>query len=192
MKKTIQVSQGSSLKRVIIAISIAVPLVVAILFFLPEKLNLGDFVYILPHLNAVINSTTAIVMILALVMVKTGNIEFHRYLMTTALVLGGLFLVSYVLYHASVPSVIYGDANGDGILSEAEKLEAGNRTTYLLILLSHIGLSVVTLPLVLIAFYRASTGNYKGHKKIVKWAFPIWFYVSVTGVIVYALINPYY
>jgi len=185
-------SPGKGLLTLIIVVSIAVPVLVAILFFMPSKLQLGDFVYTLPHLHAVINSATAILMILALIAVKQGKLDWHRYLMTSAVVMGGLFLISYVIYHSSVPSVIYGDLNGDGTLSASESAQATHRNLYLIILISHIGLSMVALPLVLMALYNAIKGNFAKHKKIVKFAYPIWLYVSVTGVWVYWMMRPFY
>lgn len=180
--------------RTIYVISGLIPIVVAFLILFPFKLNFaGSWVYSLPTLHAVINSLTVIVMIGALIAIKSGRISLHKNLMSTALVLGLLFLISYVLYHASVDSVKFGDTNHDGIVSELEKTAAGStRTTYLVILASHILLSIVVLPFVLFAFYYALTDQVNKHKKLVKFTYPIWLYVSVTGVIVYLMIKPYY
>ncbi len=183
----------SNQKSFVIGTSIVVPLVVAVLIFTPQKLSLGEWVQLLPTLNAVLNSSTAMLLLLALVMVKRGNITLHRTFMTTGLILGALFLVSYVIYHASSPSVKFGDLNGDGLLSAEELAAVGSqRGIYVFVLLSHILLSIVVLPLVLFAFYFAWSNKIDRHKKLVKWTFPIWFYVSITGVVVYLMINPYY
>ena len=180
-------------KSIVVVISVVVPLLVAFLIFTPQKLALGQWVQSLPTLNAVFNSSTSFFLLLALVMVKRGNIELHRTFMTTGLILGALFLVSYVIYHSSSPSVKFGDINGDGTLSAQELAAVGaQRGIYVFVLLSHILLSIVVLPLVLFAFYFAWSNKIDRHKKLVKWTFPIWFYVSITGVIVYLMISPYY
>jgi putative membrane protein len=175
-------------------ISVAIPVVVAILLFLPTKLSIeAGWVYMLPHINAVINSLTALFLIIAVIMVKTGRIELHKKLMMAAFILGALFLVSYVVYHASADSVIYGDVNKDGILSDEERSAvASSRGFYLSILLSHILLAIVVVPFVLLAFYYALSNQVERHKKIVKFTFPIWLYVSVTGVMVYYMISTFY
>lgn len=125
--------------------------------------------------------------------VKNGNIKLHRTFMFASFFLGVLFLLSYVLYHSSVESVKFGDINFDGELSEEEIAKAGtSRTIYLVILASHILLSILVVPFVLFAFYYALTNQIERHKKIVKFTYPVWLYVSITGVVVYFLIKPYY
>lgn len=179
--------------RIIIGVSVVIPLAVAALILLPQKINAGSWVYFLPDLNAVINSLTAILLLLALVMIKRGNVAAHRMLMTSGLILGFLFLICYIIYHASAPSIKYGDLNVDGVLSEAELSAVGNsRSVYLGILFSHIILSIFVVPFVLFAFYYAFSGKIEKHKKIVKFTFPLWFYVSVSGVVVYLMISEYY
>lgn len=174
-------------------VSVAIPLLVAILIYLPGKITPGQWVYALPLVNALINSVTSVILILALISILRKNIEQHRTLMSSAFILGAIFLLSYVLYHASVDSVKFGDVNGDGILSIPEKQVVGNsRVIYLFVLLSHILLSLVVVPLVLFAFYFSLTGQISRHKRIVKFTYPIWLYVSITGVIVYLMIRPYY
>ena len=181
--------------QVIKIVSIAIPVVVAILLFAPFNLALGDQAWVrsLPTVNAVINSVTSLLLLAALVAIKRKNITLHRNLMLIALVLGTFFLVSYVIYHASTTSTVFGDINHDGVLSDTEKEELGGmRGVYLFILLSHIGLSIVVVPFVLLAFYFALSNQIKKHQKIVKYTFPVWLYVSVTGVLVYLMISPYY
>jgi putative membrane protein len=161
-------------------IAIAVPVVVAVLLFMPSKIEAaGDWVYFLPHLNAVINTAASIALVLGVIFIKKGNIEFHRASMTTAFGLGAIFLVSYVIYHATAESASYG---GEGFI----------RSIYYFILISHIILAAVALFPILLAYYYGHTDQREKHKKIVKFAFPIWLYVTVTGVVVYLMISPYY
>ena len=160
-------------------LSVAIPLAVAVLLSLPQKLDLGDWVYNLPHVIGGINTLTSLCLILALIAIKSKKIELHKKLNTTGLVLGALFLVCYVTYHASSPSTPFG---GEGSI----------RYLYYFLLVSHIVLSIGVVPLVLLAFYYAWSGLFDKHKKIVKFTFPIWLYVSITGVIVYLMISPYY
>ncbi len=156
------------------AVSIVVPVVVAILLALPAKPEFGAWTRNLPHVIGAINSLTAIALVLGLIFIKRKNVSAHRAAMTTAFVLGALFLVCYVLYHLTNASVRY---NGTGFW----------RYFYLFVLLTHIALSLVVLPLVLRAMYFAVTRQFARHVKTVKFAYPIWLYVSVTGVIVYLM-----
>ena len=133
----------------------------------------------LPALNASINGTVSVLLIAAVIMIKQGNQKAHQFLMTTNLVLSALFLVSYVLYHTTHESTAFG---GEGMI----------RTIYFFILLTHIVLAIVIVPLVLISFSRALSAKYDKHKKIARITFPIWLYVSITGVVVYWMIPPYY
>ena len=176
----------------IVVLSILIPGIVAMLFFIPEKLELGAFVYELPHLHAVINSMTSLILILALIAVKIGFVNWHRGLMTSAIVMGALFLISYVTYHSSVESVIFGDLDGNGILDTYEEKLADSRGTYLILLLSHILFSMVALPLVLLSFYYALISNFEKHRRMVKFAYPVWLFVSISGVLVYMMMRPYY
>ena len=160
-------------------VSVIIPLVVAILLGLPQKVQLGEWTKLLPHINAVINSMTSLVLVLAVWAIKTRRIELHQNLMRFAFILGAVFLVFYVLYHLTNESTKYG---GEGLI----------RYFYYFILISHILLSLVVLPFVLRAMYFAVTKQFVKHKKVTKIAFPIWLYVSVTGVIAYLMISPYY
>lgn len=161
-------------KFLINAISIGVPVIVAVLLALPNKLDLGSWTKILPHFIGSINSLTTVSLILGLIFIKQKNINRHQRAMTASFALGGLFLIFYVLYHLSNPSKRF---NGEGAV----------RYFYLFVLISHIGFSLVVLPLVLRAMFYAATRQFARHKKIVRFAFPIWLYVSITGVIVYLL-----
>lgn len=163
---------------VIIAASVIIPIAVAILFFMP-KIDIGSKLTILPLFNAIINGSTAIILILALRAIKAKNIELHRKLMTSAIVLSVLFLLSYITYHATSDSTVFG---GEGMI----------KNVYYFILLSHILLSIIVVPFVLISYVRALSERFDKHKKIAKITWPIWLYVTVTGVLVYILISPYY
>ena len=161
-------------------LSVAIPLAVAVLLGLPQKLDLGDWVYNLPHIIGLINTLTSLCLIFALIAIKVKkNVDWHRKFNTAALVLGVLFLLCYVTFHASAPSTPFG---GEGTV----------KSVYYFFLISHIVLSIGVVPLVLLAFFYAWSGMIDKHKKIVKFTYPIWLYVSVTGVIVYLMISPYY
>ncbi|RYE25079.1 MAG: DUF420 domain-containing protein [Sphingobacteriaceae bacterium] len=133
------------------------------------------------------------VLILSLYFIKQKNIAMHKRINITAFVFSSLFLVSYIAFHYLAPETKYGDLNGDQVVSTAEKMAAGNlRYIYYGILISHIILAAIVLPLVLFSFNFALQDQIAQHKKIVRWTWPIWFYVTVTGVIVYVMIAPYY
>ncbi|MBW3545511.1 MAG: DUF420 domain-containing protein [Bacteroidetes bacterium] len=182
------------LLRIIIAVSIIVPLLVSVLLFSPVKIDLPvSFVRHLPTVNAVLNSTTAVLLILALRAIRKNNIIRHKQLMLSAMVLGMLFLVFYVVYHSSMPSAVYGDINGDGLRDATEKAAIGNGLYfYLVLLLSHIVFAAVVLPFVLMAAFYGIQDKLSKHRKVVKWAYPMWLFVSISGVLVYLMISPYY
>lgn len=187
------VNDASKYVRVIGAVSVVIPIAVAVLIFMPARLEAGSWVKFLPHLNAVINSATAVLLLAGLYFIKRKKVETHKALMLGAFTLGAVFLVSYIIYHASVPSVVYGDVDGDGLLSEMEKSALGSsRSVYLAVLLSHIGLSAVVVPFVLMALYYSLTKQFDKHRKVVKFGYPIWLYVSISGVVVYWMISPFY
>lgn len=179
---------------VILTISVVVVGLVVLLLFTNDKIPVdAPWTKFLPALNTILNGTTSILLIAAIIFVKKGNIRLHKQIMFLNFILGTIFLLSYITYHATQTSTIFGDINGDGILDDTERLIAGDwRTLYFILLLSHIGLAILVVPFVLLAFYFALADNIKWHKKIVKFAWPIWFYVSVTGVLVYLMISPYY
>ncbi len=166
-------------KLVINAISVLVPALVIGLLAFPDKVDLGGWTKSLPHAIGLINSVTTVVLLSGFFFIKRKYITLHRIAMTIAFSLGIVFLVCYVTYHISNPSNKF---SGEGII----------RYLYLLILLSHILFSLVVLPLVLRAMFYAVTQQFKKHKSVVRYAYPIWLYVSVTGVIVYVLLNQIY
>jgi putative membrane protein len=178
----------------IITISIAIPMAVAYLVVgLKTKINLGFNTSSLPLFHAMLNSTTAILLLASLYFIKNRRVQAHRTANLTAVILSAVFLISYVIYHSTNASVKYGDLNHDGILSMEEKVRAGNmRYVYYFILSSHIILSGVIIPFVLFTFQRAFQRRFAAHKKLARITWPLWFYVAVTGVIVYIMISPYY
>ena len=188
-----ELADNKTYLRIIYATSALIPLVVAFLIFFPAKFGAGDWVKILPAVHAIINSLTVVTLIAALISIKRKNIKAHRAFMFASLFLGVLFLISYILYHSNVDSVKFGDLNHDGELDEKELLNVGtSRVVYLVILASHILLSILVVPFVLFAFYYALTNQIDRHKRMVKYTFPVWLYVSITGVVVYFMIEPYY
>jgi len=194
MLKTEKTLEHKQYNGLILAISIIVPVLVAVLLFMPYKISLPiGIVSILPGLNAVLNSITSVLLIAAVIAIKKKRIIVHKRLMLSAFGLGAIFLISYVLYHAAADSTVFGDLNANGVLDPEEKDAIGSkRGLYVFFLLTHILLAIVVLPFVLYALFNALTEQFDKHKKVVKFAFPIWLYVSVTGVIVYLMISPYY
>lgn len=157
------------------------------------NVDLGFDVHLFATANAVINSCVALILIVALIAVKSKNYILHRNMMLTAMFLSMLFLVSYICHHLLAGETRFGDLNHDGILTEAEKTAVGSsRMIYYILLGTHIPLAGIILPFILFSAYRALTGEFDRHKKLVRITWPIWFYVAVTGVIVYWMISPYY
>lgn len=181
-----------SINKIILAISIAVPVIVTVLFYMPA-VHLNFDTSILPGFHALLNSGVAICLLAGLYMIKNRRQSAHRNFMMGAFSLSALFLVSYVLYHLSAESTLFGDSDHDGVVSEAEKMAAGSvRYIYYVILLSHIVLAAAILPFILITLSRALTARFDKHRKIARITWPLWFYVAVTGVVVYFMIAPYY
>ncbi|WP_299291695.1 DUF420 domain-containing protein [uncultured Mucilaginibacter sp.] len=188
-------AQDKLIFRIIIGVSIFVFAVVVILIMkvLPVPSSLPSFTYKLPLINAYLNGTCSILLLLSLYFIKQKNIAMHKRINITAFVLSSLFLVLYIVFHYLAPETRYGDLDGNGIVSASEKLAAGNlRYIYFAILISHIILAAIVLPLILFSFSFALQNQIARHRKIVRWTWPIWFYVTVTGVIVYIMISPYY
>jgi len=159
-----------------VILSVAIPLVVAALFGVKVDIELPVF---LPPIYAGINGVTSIILISAFWAIRMKNIELHKRLMVTAIGLSVLFLIMYVLYHMTSDSTSFG---GEGLI----------KYVYYFILISHILLSVVVIPFVLITFVRAITNDIERHKKIARITFPLWLYVTISGVMVYFMILPYY
>jgi uncharacterized membrane protein YozB (DUF420 family) len=134
---------------------------------------------VLPHLNAALNATSFVLLVAALYQIRRGNVQNHRRLMLSALVVSGLFLISYVTYHAQYGSVRF---TGQGLI----------RPIYFVILITHVILAAAIVPLVIITLRRALAGDFARHRRIARWTYPLWLYVSVTGVVVYLLLYHLY
>ncbi|HXL56887.1 MAG TPA: DUF420 domain-containing protein, partial [Chitinophagaceae bacterium] len=159
------------------------------------KLNvhLNFNVHIFAAINAFINTTIAFLLIAALIAVKNKKYLIHKNLMLTALVLSVIFLVSYIAHHLLAGEAKFGDINHDGILSNEElKQVTVVRSMYLVILFSHIFLAAVMLPFILFTAYRGLTAEFAAHKKLARYTWPLWFYIAVTGPVIYWMISPYY
>ncbi len=169
--------EEKKIKVWITVLSIAIPLVVVILFGykIPDAKPLS----FLPPIYATINGLTAVLLVIAVLAIKKGKRELHQKLMTTCIAFSLLFLVMYVAYHMTSESTPYG---GEGAM----------RYLYFFILISHIFLSIVIIPLVLVTYSKTYLKDFEAHKKWAKYTFPVWLYVAVTGVVVYLMISPYY
>lgn len=179
----------------IVLLSVAIPLAVSVLFGVNLK-KLGFDVQplsFLPPIYAGINAVTAVVLVTAVWAIKGGKQKLHENLMKFAIGLSVAFLGMYVAYHMTSDSAIFGDADHDGVLSSAEETAIGAmRYVYLFILFTHILLSIIIIPFVLITYVRAISNSFARHRKIARITYPMWLYVAVTGVIVYLMISPYY
>jgi putative membrane protein len=175
------------------SVSIIVFVAVAFLSGIKFNFNLSFDPHIFAEFNAVVNSCVAILLVAALVAVKKKHYLLHKKIMIAAIILSVLFLVSYICHHLLSGETKFGDLNHDGILSANENLLAGSlRYVYYAILITHIPLAALILPFILFSAYRALSGDYIKHKKLSRITWPIWFYVAVSGVVVYLLISPYY
>jgi putative membrane protein len=178
----------------IITVSFVVFVAITMLTQVKLDVDLGFDVHLFAGINATINSAVSVLLILALVAVKRKNYVLHKKIMLTTIVLSVLFLISYVAHHLFAGETRLGDINHDGIVDAAEKAAVGSglRTFYYIILPTHIILAGVILPFILFTAYRALTGEYTRHAKLARFTWPIWLYVSITGVLIYLLISPYY
>ena len=177
----------------IITFSLIVFVLITLLSRYKLDIELGFDVHFFARANAVINSIVSILLIVALVAVKQKKYETHKRIMLFAMVLSILFLVSYICHHLFAGDSRFGDVNHDNVLSDMEKLAAGNtRIVYYFLLGTHIMLAGIIMPFVLFTAYRSLIGEYARHKKLARITFPIWLYVTITGVIVYFMISPYY
>jgi putative membrane protein len=163
----------------ILTVSFVVFAAVVILSKFKLSLDLGFNVHVFALFNAVINSTVSILLIWAFIAIKNKRYVLHKNLMLGAIILSMLFLVSYIGHHLLAGETKYG---GDGPL----------RYVYYFILATHIPLAAIILPFILFTAYRSLVGDFAQHKKIARYTWPLWLYVSITGVLVYLLISPYY
>lgn len=167
--------------RIIMAVSVVVLVAVIILNkkILPVPETIPAFVYKLPKLNAMINGTCSLLLLLSLYFIRQKDIVTHKKINVIAFSLSSLFLISYITYHWLAQETSF-------------PLDNPLRPVYLIILISHIILAAVVLPLILLSFHKGLQMQVEKHKKLVRWSFPVWLYVTVTGVIVYMMISPYY
>ena len=179
------------IRKLIIALSIIIPLVVAALF--KVKIEGYDW-HFLPSIYACINGLTAILLVVALIAIKQKKISLHEGIIKVCMVLSVLFLLCYIAYHMTSDPTIYGDLNGSGELEQYElkNLSSASKIAYYLILITHIILSVAVIPMVLFSYLYAWEGKYDKQRKWTKITWPLWFYVAASGVVVYLMISPYY
>ena len=182
-------------KIIIYSTTIAVCALVVVLNqkWIPHPDSFPHFIYSLPKLNAFLNGSCSILLLFSLWAIKNKKIERHKKLNISAFILSVLFILSYVTAHYFIPDTKFGDLNHDEIMSpEESNIVSGIKPLYVIILLSHIFLAVAVLPMVLLSFYYGLTDQREKHKKLTRFSYPIWLYVTVTGVIVYLMIAPYY
>ena len=176
-------ASNRAVRRFVWTLSIAVPLIVAVLFLVPPAEGLTEEtlrrVYLLPRLNALLNGSAFLCLAFSLRSIRRGEVQRHRNLNTAALALSALFLLSYVTFHMLTESTRFG---GEGAI----------RYLYFAILLSHILLSAVIVPLALFSYARGLAGDIEKHRRIARITMPMWLYVTATGVIVFWMISPYY
>ena len=176
------IKKDSFFVPLIISLSIIIPIVVALLMLFPDVFHIEsesiDFSS-LPFFHAILNGSTAILLFTGFILIKNKKTNWHKISMLSAFVLSSVFLLSYVTSKLTNAPVPFG---GEGMI----------RYIYFFILISHIILSVLVLPLALFSIYRGMTGEIEKHKAIVKYTFPVWMYVAITGVLVYVLMSPYY
>ncbi|MDX2174048.1 MAG: DUF420 domain-containing protein [Bacteroidota bacterium] len=190
---TVQNEKAIKITTYITTVAICAVVMVLNQKWIPHPDVFPNFIYKLPALNAILNGTCSVLLILSLVAIKKKNIALHKKLNVTAFVLSSLFLISYVTAHYFIPDTKYGDVDHDGIVSAAESSAvAGIKPVYIIILLSHIFLAVAVLPMTLLSFYYGLTDQRVKHKKLTRFSYPIWLYVTVTGVVVYLMISKYY
>ena len=174
-------SKEKEVFRLVFTVSVLVFLLVLLLNkrFFPVPDTIPKFAYFLPKLNAFINGTCFILLLISLYFVKKKRFDIHQKLNIAAFFLSSVFLISYVIYHYLVPETSFG---GDGFI----------KSFYYFILLTHIVLAAIVLPIILLSFYYGLNDMRVKHKKIVRWSYPIWVYVTFTGVLVYLFLSPYY
>lgn len=174
-------------------VSAAVLLLVVAMQKIKFPLPTGWSTAFLPPVHALLNSLVAVCLVAAVVAVKQGKIVLHRRFIVAAMTFSVIFLLCYVAYHLTSAEVKFGDTDGDGVVSAAEKLAVGSaRVNYLLLLLSHITLAAVSLPFILFTFIAGWTSRFTAHRRLARWVFPLWLYVAITGPICYWLLRPYY
>lgn len=179
MLKAVLVKNDRKARTLVYLFSFIVFTAVVLLSRVKLNVDLGFDVHFFAQANAIINSTVAVLLVAALVAVKTKKYRVHKNLMIAAMLLSVLFLISYICHHLFAGETKFG---AEGI----------SKTIYYIILFTHIPLAGLILPFILFTAYRALIGEWPQHKKLAKITWPIWFYVAVTGVVVYWMISPYY
>ncbi len=181
--------------RFVTGVSIFVFAVVVILSLkiLPAPAVSPSLLYFLPKLNAFLNGACCLLLIASLYCITHKQVLWHKRLNIVAFLLSSLFLVSYIFFHWLGHQTKFGDLNGDHAVSGQEKATTGVLYyIYYVILLTHIPLAAAVLPLILLSFYRGLQMQIEKHKRLVRWTYPIWLYVTITGVLVYIMISKYY
>lgn len=177
MEGTIDKAKNSN--RLIFIVGTILAIAVGVIYITPKIDMSGTWMDNLPAVNASINGTVTVLLIIGLVFIKQGKIGAHKKVMSASIIMSALFLISYVAYHITHESTVFG---GEGMI----------RNVYLFILLTHILFAIVIAPLVLITYTRALSKRLDKHRKLARITWPLWFYVSITGVVVYIMISPYY
>ncbi len=180
-------------KQFIWSVSIIVFLAVAGLSKYKLSLNLPFNPHIFATMNAVVNSIVAVLLVAGLASIKSKKYELHKKIMLSAIALSVIFLVGYICHHLLAGETKYGDIDHDGVISLNEQMMVGgSKYVYYILLGLHIPLAAIILPFILFTAYRALSGEYEKHKKLVRITWPIWFFVAVSGVVVYWMISPFY
>lgn len=193
MPKPVLKANDTMARTLIWIISAVLFLVIASLSRIRIDWHPGFDPHIFATVNAIVNSMVACTLLAALFAVKKQRFHLHKQLMVAAILLSVLFLLSYVAHHLLTGDTKFGDANHDNVVNFEEKEAVGAlRYFYYGLLLTHIPLAAVILPFILFTSYRALTGKYDAHKKLARFTWPVWFYVAVSGVLVYLMIRPYY
>ncbi len=182
------------MNKLIWIVSVVIALAVAVLYLMPKPaIALGFDIHILPFINALLNASVAVLLLIGFTLIRNKKTAAHKKVMLSAFGLSSLFLVFYVTYHALAPETRFGDTNHNGVLEEAEKAAAGGiRYFYYWLLITHIILAAGILPFILITLNHGLKQKFVQHRKIAKITFPLWLYVAVTGVVLYFMIAPYY
>jgi putative membrane protein len=185
--------KGVKLTIYIATVAVCALVVVLNQKWIPHPDVFPSFIYKLPMVNALLNGTCTILLLASLWAIKNKNIQLHKKLNLTAFIFSTVFLLCYVTAHYFIPDTKYGDVDHDGIMSAAESAAvSGIKPVYVIILLTHIFLAVAVLPMILLSFYYGLTDQREKHKKLTRFSYPIWLYVTVTGVVVYLMVSPFY
>jgi len=185
--------KGVKLTIYITTIAVCALVVVLNQKWIPHPDTFPNFIYKLPMVNAFLNGTCTLLLLASLWAIKNKNIQLHKKLNLTAFIFSSVFLLCYVTAHYFIPDTKYGDVDHDGIMSALESAAvSGIKPLYVIILLTHIFFAVAVLPMILMSFYYGLTDQREKHKKLTRFSYPIWLYVTVTGVVVYLMVSPFY